>query len=311
MKVKYFLRCILTAVFLLVFAAGGMQTALAAGTGTKGIDVSRFNRTVDWGQVKAQGMSFVMIKTGDGKDVGNSEDRDAQFEANYEGAGSVGLKRGVYHVCCTTTVAGARAEARYCLKILNGRKLEYPVAYDMELPGIFAMGKARVTSIARAFCDEIRKAGYQPMIYSSASNLSMYYNWNKLKGIKVWAAHYGVKQPDFSDEWHIWQYSQTGKVTGAGNANGYTDLNISRLETPKWIRLNKKKVTLKKGKTYRIKYTLSEGSYTSKVTFKSSKKSVATVTGGGKVKARKKGTAKITIRTQNGKKAVLTVKVKG
>ena len=311
MNVKYYLRCVLTAVFLLVFTAGVTLNVSAAGTGTKGIDVSQFNKTVNWSQVKAQGMSFVMIKTGDGKDVGNSEDTDAQFEANYEGAGSVGLKRGVYHVCCTTTVAGARAEAQYCLKILNGRKLEYPVAYDMGLPGIFAMGKARVTSIARAFCDEIRKAGYQPMIYASASNLSMYYNWNKLKGINVWAAHYGVKQPGFSNEWHIWQYSQTGKVTGAGNADGYTDLNISRLEAPKWIRLNKKKVTLKKGKTYRIKYMLSEGSYTSKVTFKSSKKSVATVTEGGKVKARKKGTAKITVRTQNGKKAVLTVKVKG
>lgn len=295
---------------LFLFVLISAVPAQAAGSGTKGIDVSQFNGTVDWNAVKNQKMTFAMIKTGDGRDVGNSEDADAQFAANYEGAGRAGLKRGVYHVCCTTTVAGARAEAQYCLKILGGRKLEYPVAYDMELPGIFAQGKTRVTSIAKAFCDEIKKAGYQPMIYASASNLSTYYNWKKLKGVKIWAAHYGVKQPDFSEEWHMWQYSQTGKITGAGNGYGYTDLNVSRLEPPKIISLNKKKVTLKKGRTFRIKYKVNAGSYTSGVTFKSSKKSVATVTDSGKVKARKKGTAKITVRTHNGKKAVLTVKVK-
>ncbi|MDD6066343.1 MAG: glycoside hydrolase family 25 protein [Firmicutes bacterium] len=305
-------RIFLTAglLFFFLFIISETRTVKAAGSGTKGIDVSQFNGTVDWNQVKAQGIGFVMIKTGDGKDVGSTEDADPQFEANYAGAGSAGLKRGVYHVCCTTTVAGARAEAKYCLKILNGRKLEYPVAYDMELPGIFAQGKVRVTSIARAFCDEIKKAGYQPMIYASVSNLSLYYNWSKLTGIKVWAAHYGVDEPEFSGEWDMWQYSQSGKIAGAGNGNGCTDLNLSRLEAPKSIKLNKKKVTLKKGNKYQIKYKLSAGSYTPKVTFKSSRKAVATVTAKGKVKAVKKGTAKITVRTHNGKKAVLTVKVK-
>lgn len=309
-KVRKMCKVILAAVVLSWMISSPQASAAGAGTGTKGIDVSIYNGTVNWNAVKAKKMTFAMIKTGDGKDVGKSEDIDAQFEANYAGAGKVGLKRGVYHVCCTTTVAGARAEARYCLKILGGRPLEYPVAYDMEMPGTFAMGKVRVTAIAKAFCEEIRKAGYQPMIYSSASYLSRYFNWKKLSGIKIWVAHYGVKKPAFSGEWSIWQYSATGRITGAGNEGGYTDLNISRMEAPTYIKLAKKKITLKKGKEYQIKYTLSPGSYTPKITFRSSEKLVASVTKTGRVKAKKKGTAKITVRTQNGKKAVLTVKVK-
>lgn len=310
LKVRKMCKAIL-AVIVLSWMIGALPASAAgAGTGTKGIDVSLYNGTVDWDAVKAKKMTFAMIKTGDGKDVGRSEDVDAQFEANYAGAGNAGLKRGVYHVCCTTTVSGARAEARYCLKILDGRPLEYPVAYDMEMPGTFAMGKTRVTAIAKAFCEEIRKAGYQPMIYSSASCLSRYFNWKKLAGVKIWVAHYGVKQPAFSGEWSIWQYSSTGRITGAGNRNGHTDLNLSHMEAPTYIKLAKKKITLKKGSAYQIKYTLSPGSYTPKITFKSSEKSVAVVTQKGRVKAKKKGTARITVRTKNGKKTVLTVKVK-
>ncbi len=309
-KVRNMCKVILAAVVLCWMLSAPQASAAGAGAGTKGIDVSVYNGTVDWNAVKAKKMTFAMIKTGDGKDVGRSEDVDAQFEANYAGAGNAGLKRGVYHVCCTTTVSGARAEARYCLKILRGRPLEYPVAYDMEMPGTFAMGKARVTAIARAFCEEIEKAGYQPMIYSSASYLSRYFNWKKLDGVKIWVAHYGVKRPAFSGEWSIWQYSATGRITGASNTNGHTDLNLSRMEAPTRIRLAKKKITLKKGRAYQIKYTLSPGSYTPKITFRSSQRSVASVTQTGRVKAKKKGTTKITVRTQNGKKAVLTVKVK-
>lgn len=282
----------------------------AAGTGTKGIDVSRYNGKVDWNAVKKQKMTFAMIKSGDGKDVGNPLDQDPQFEANYAGAGRAGLKRGVYHVCYTTTVAGARAEARYCLQILNGRKLEYPVAYDMEMPATFAKGKKQVTAIARAFCEEIRKAGYQPMIYASASYLSQYYDWKSLKGVKIWAAHYGVKKPAIKKRWQIWQYSGTGKIVGASNEAGDTDLNLSRMEAPKKITLNRKKVTLKKGETFQIRYQLNRGAYTRSVTYCSAKKRIASVNAKGLVTAKKRGRTKITVQTRNGKSAILRVRVK-
>ncbi len=73
-----------------------------------------------------------------------------------------------------------------------------------------------------------------------------------------------------------------------------------------------KVLVLKKGKTYKmkVKVTASKKKY-KKVTYKSSKKKVATVSKSGKIKARKKGTTKITVRskTNKKKKATLTVKV--
>lgn len=72
---------------------------------------------------------------------------------------------------------------------------------------------------------------------------------------------------------------------------------------------SKTKLTLKKGKSSKIKYKLSSGSLAT-VTFKSSSKKIATVSSTGKVKAKKKGSCKITVKTHNGKKATIKVTVK-
>ena len=298
-------------ILLLCVLCFGLPMQASAAAGVKGIDVSENNGTVDWELVKQQGYSYAMIKTGDGQEPENfSEDVDGQFEANYSGAGAAGLKRGVYHVCCTRTPEGAAAEAEYCLRILNGRALEYPVAYDMEMPGNFAGGKKNTTAMAKAFCDVIRDAGYTPMIYSSVSHLNEDFNWNKLEDVLVWSADVGVKKTAFDGVCHIWQYSHTGTVAGAGNTEGYTDLNYSYLEYPQKIKVKKKSITLKKGKTYKIKATLTPATVYDTLRYRSSKKSVATVNAKGVIRAKRKGKAKIRIKTVNGKKAVLTVKVK-
>lgn len=76
---------------------------------------------------------------------------------------------------------------------------------------------------------------------------------------------------------------------------------------PKKLTLKKKSVTIKKGKTYAIGV---KNTASAKLTYKTSKKKIATVTSDGIVKAKKKGTCKITVTTYNGKKATLKVKVK-
>lgn len=293
---------------VLLFFAVCLPMQVRAAEKVKGIDVSEYNGVIDWNSVKAQGYTYAMIKIGDGQEPLNFlDDVDEQFEANYQGAKAAGLKVGAYHVCCCRTVADAKREAQYCLKILNGRQLDYPLAYDMEMPGNFAGGKANTTAMAKAFCNKIKKAGYTPMIYSSASYLNTYFNWKKLSGVLVWAAHYGVKSPDVDITYHMWQYDHTGAVPGVG---GDCDLNNSYLEKPEKITLKKKKITLKKGKSYQIKATLSPETVYTKLKYKSSKKSVATVSAAGKVTAKKKGKAVITVKTFNNKKAKLAIIVK-
>lgn len=287
--------------------------------GHVGMDVSYHNGTVDWTPIAEQGIDFVMIKTGNGSEPESgdfTEDMDEQFEANYAGAGSIGLKRGVYHLCSVRTPEGAVKNAEYCLKILDGRPLEYPVAYDIELPGSFAGGIENTTAIAKAFCETIAAAGYTPMIYTSASHAREDFNWEELKGYKVWIASYtgstsATDCPELPVACDIWQFTENGDVSGANtnNGKGSCDLNFSYMEADS-ILYKTKAVTLGAKETYTPSYSLSPANCTDSVTFTTSDKSIATVSKSGKITAKKTGTAVITATTGSGFESSITVKVK-
>lgn len=111
-----------------------------------------------------------------------------------------------------------------------------------------------------------------------------------------------------------------GKITGkkAGTARITVTLKsgkkatlkvtVKKISTTK-LKINKKSLTLKKGKTYTLKTSVTPKNSQDKLTFKSSNKKVATVSSKGKITAKKKGTAKITVQS-GAKKVVCTVKVK-
>ena len=81
------------------------------------------------------------------------------------------------------------------------------------------------------------------------------------------------------------------------------------MNAPKSIKLNKTKVTINKGKTFALKYTIPRNTYTT-VKYSTSNKKVATVSSKGVIKAVKKGAAVITVKTDNGKVAKCKVTVK-
>jgi len=81
-------------------------------------------------------------------------------------------------------------------------------------------------------------------------------------------------------------------------------------KAPTKVKLNKTgTVKLKKGKTLQLKATVLPDTAETTLTWKSSKPKVATVTQDGLVKARKKGTTTITVKTKNGKTAKVKIKV--
>ena len=272
----------------------------------KGFDVSSKNGVVDWEMVAESDMDFVMLRTGEGQ----APDVDAQFEANYEGAKAAGLKVGACHVCCVRTPEAAVKEAEYCLEILDGRKLDYPLAYDIEKQGCFADGKSNTTAIAKAFCDVIADAGYTPMIYSSASYLKDYFDWSKLKGYRVWAASYGESRPKLPAAVDIWQYTNEGSLEGANTDKGFCDLNYSYMEAS-GVKFVKSSLSMKKGTTATVKVKLSPGGCTDTVRFSSSNKKVVVVNSStGKLRAKAKGKAVITVKTGSGIIAKMKVVVK-
>jgi uncharacterized protein YjdB len=75
------------------------------------------------------------------------------------------------------------------------------------------------------------------------------------------------------------------------------------------VKLSKTKATLKKGKSVKLKATVTPSKAYQKVTWKSSNTKVATVSSSGKVTAKKKGTATITCTAADGSGKKVTCKI--
>lgn len=157
------------------------------------IDVSFCQTGVDYNKVKADGIDTVIIRAGFGRET---YQKDAQFEEHYRKAKAAGLKVGVYWFSYAYSVAEAKKEASACLYCLNGRKLDLPVFYDLELGSQTKLGKDTLTAMAVAFCECVKVHGYSAGVYASASWFASYLNYEKLKKqYAIWLAQWRTDSP--------------------------------------------------------------------------------------------------------------------
>ena len=188
----------------------------------KGIDVSSWQGNIDWGTVKNQGIDFAIIRTGYGKTAPEVQ-TDAYFEQNYSGATANGIKVGAYHYSYAENVQDALQEADFCLSILNGRKLDYPVFYDIEDTIHRTMDADLMADIVEAFCGKMEAAGYRTGVYSSVNIFNSNLSSPRLDKYDRWVASWGKDVPNFNKAYTIWQYAY-GTLSGV---NGNVDLNYS------------------------------------------------------------------------------------
>lgn len=151
-----------------------------------GIDVSRWQEDVDWRRVKDSGVDFAFLR------ISNHNLEDYTFETKYQNAFSVGMPVGVYCYSRATTVEQAQEEARIVLEILNGRKLDYPIALDLEdaVHKSKTMKKETLHQMIQAFKQVIEDAGHQFVLYSYVTFLNSNLDRTKLDGIDLWVARY-------------------------------------------------------------------------------------------------------------------------
>lgn len=184
----------------------------------KCIDVSTWQGTIDWKKVKAAGYGHAILRAGYGREVSQ---KDAQFEANYKNAKAAGVKLGVYWYSYADDVASAKLEAAACLTVLKGKTFEMPVFFDMEESKQMAFGKATLTSMAKAFCEAVKKGGYAAGVYANPNWFRNYLDYDELrKTYPIWLAQYYTSP---SLECDVWQYSSEGTVSGI---SGNVDMNI-------------------------------------------------------------------------------------
>lgn len=196
----------------------------------QGIDVSKWNGTIDWQKVKESGVEFAMIRTGYG--IYSESQVDKKFYNNIEGAQKVGLDVGVYHYSYASSPLDASKEAKFCLDIIKDYKLTYPIAYDIEDETIEKFTKQEKTDMCKAFCDRIEMAGYYAMIYCNCNWLNNHlYAHELLPKYDLWLAKWDAKEPSVSCG--IWQFTDSGEIPGI---NGAFDLNISFKDYPSIIK---------------------------------------------------------------------------
>lgn len=200
----------------------------------KGVDVSKYNGTVNWNQVKAFGVDFAIVRVGyRGYGASGTLNIDERYIENIEGAVKAGINVGVYMFSQATTIAEARAEADYILAHIKNYKITLPVVMDFEFAsnsnGLTGrlwnakLSKTAATNICNAFCERVKVAGYTPMVYADKNMLTNYLNANSLTG-KVWLAHYtGGASSSYTGEYEYWQCASTGYVPGI---SGNVDLNF-------------------------------------------------------------------------------------
>ena len=187
----------------------------------KGIDVSKWNGTIDWQKVKNAGIDFAIIREGYGRK--DPSQIDKKFEDNLAGAKSVGIGVGVYHYSYADSPSDALAEAHFCLENIRNRELEYPVVIDIEDKELLKLDTRQRTDIVKTFCDEIERNGYYAMFYCNLNWLNNYLYANELTPrYDLWLAQWGVNSTSVSCG--IWQYTSTGSV---GGINGNVDMNIA------------------------------------------------------------------------------------
>lgn len=191
-------------------------------TGTlKGVDVSRYQGDIDWEKVKADDISFAIIKAG-----GYRYWKDAKFEYNISEANRLGIPVGVYYYCSATSVEEARRQAQFCLNLVKGYTISYPIAVDIEDKCQTELSKELLGELTKAFCDEISAAGYTPILYCSQSWLSDYIDMSYLNEVDRWVANYaGTYNKNY--ERQIWQCSSSATIDGI---DGDVDLNFAYVD---------------------------------------------------------------------------------
>jgi GH25 family lysozyme M1 (1,4-beta-N-acetylmuramidase) len=197
-----------------------------------GVDVSRWQGTIDWGQVAGDAIGFAYVKATEGTYY-----LSPTFADQYNGAYDAGLTRGAYHFAIPSDSDGA-TQADYFVDNGGGWSndghtlpgvldIEYN-PYPSEGDTCYDMNPSELTAWTDDFLTEYQAlTGRDAVIYSTANW------WDNCVGSPdfggtnpLWVAHYGVDSPNLPGgwpTWTIWQYTSQGGVAGIA---GDVDMNV-------------------------------------------------------------------------------------
>ena len=203
-----------------------------------GIDVARYQGTIDWAQVAASGVDFAMVRTGYRMDGTREIVADSNARYNMQEAQKNGIKLGVYFFSTAVNETEAVEEADWVADYIAQYRITYPVAYDCEGferadSAQYGLSKESRTDIAIAFLNRIYERGYTPMFYASMGELMGEAKWvtSRIENTyKIWVSQYPAspypqtEKSSYQGVHAMWQYTNRGTVAGIGRP---VDVNIA------------------------------------------------------------------------------------
>lgn len=282
----------------------------------KGIDVSKWNGKIDWNKVKADGIDYAIIRVGYGENLKSRD--DPTWAYNSSECERIGMPYGVYIYSYATNTTKAKSEAEHVIRLVKGKKLSYPIYYDMEDEKFQGgLSNQKLGEIADTFIKTLGSAGYKNVgVYANKYWFTSRLTSSVFDKYPRWVAQYNYRC-DYTGNYHMWQSTDSGKVSGIGtNADlnfkiGSWNVNALQTAAVSSVKLNKTSLKLINGSSYTLKKSIAPSNASNKtVTWTSSNKKVAAVSSAGKITAKGVGKATITAKTSNGKKAVCKVTVR-
>lgn len=189
----------------------------------KGIDVSSYQKSINWNGVKISGIDFAILKI-----IMKDGSVDKQFENNWKGCEDSGIIiQGVYNYSYATTVDKARIDAKKVIDVLNGRKAM--VWMDVEDVCLEGIGK-KLIDIINAYAEVILSAGIKFGVYTGQYFYNRYIKPYGGVPYPLWIARYGLNNGKLDEKYNPsipgmvgWQYTSAGKVNGI---SGNVDMNV-------------------------------------------------------------------------------------
>jgi len=193
----------------------------AAGPTQDGIDVSKWQGTINWDQVAGAGVTFAFIRVSDGINT-----YDDKFQYNWSEAQRVGLLRGVYQFFRPSQDPVAQADL--LISEIGGAMTtgDLPPVIDVEASS--GLSNTAVAAAVQQWIDRIEAVlGVTPILYTSPGLWSSYVNSGAFGAYPLWVAHYYVTCPRMPTGWTDWefhQYTDSGTVAGINTTS--VDKNV-------------------------------------------------------------------------------------
>ena len=234
-RYKRALSLLLAAALLFSLAAcGSKRTTKETESVVLGIDVAKYQGTIDWQALAGAGVKFAMVRLGyrtaeDGVIV---EDSNARY--NLQEGARAGIPMGAYFFSTAISEEEAKEEAHWVADLVAKYPITYPIVYDCE--GFLDnrqkdLSGSERTDIALAFLKEIKRLGYEPMFYGSKSELENSWDMGPIeKHYKVWVAQYPdapypeTPMSSYQGKHAMWQFSKSARVVGLEQS---VDMNLA------------------------------------------------------------------------------------